>query len=183
MKRLVVIATAALLAGCATGGQAPAETVRSTVSVSGTDGVATQTIESYADVGGTTHRISATPDKVWAVLPTVYQGLGITVGTSLPDYMTIGNSKLELNRTLGGQPLSSFVSCGYGPNGAPIADSYRVNMAVVTTVVPVAGGAAQVETRVQGTATNRAVSGASVTCATTGRLEGLIAERVKNHAM
>lgn len=183
MKRLVVVATAALLAGCASGGQAPADTVRSTVSVSGTDGAATQTIESYANVSGTTARISATPDKVWAVLPTVYQGLGITVGTSLPDYMTIGNSKLELNRTLGGQPLSNFVSCGYAPTGAPLADSYRVNMAVVTTVAPAAGGGAQLETRVQASATNRAVSGASVNCATTGRLEGLIAERVKNQAM
>lgn len=183
MKRLVVLAAAALLAGCATGGQAPAERVRSTVSVSGTDGSATRTIESYADVGGTSHRISATPDKVWAVLPAVYQGLGINVGTSLPDYMTIGNSKLELNRTLGGQPLSSFVSCGYAPTGAPLADSYRVNMAVVTTVGPAANGGSQLETRVQASATNRAVSGASVNCATTGRLEGLIAERARNQAM
>ncbi|MEW5931871.1 MAG: hypothetical protein AB1941_30760 [Gemmatimonadota bacterium] len=183
MKRLVVVATAALLAGCASSGNAPAETVRSTVSVSGTDGAATQTIESYMDVGGTTHRISATPDKVWAVLPTVYQGLGITVGTSLPDYKTIGNSKLELNRTLGGQPLSTFLSCGDGPTGAPIANSYRVNMAVVTTVAPAAGGGSQLETRVNASATNRAVSGAAVNCATTGRLEGMIAERVRNQAM
>ena len=183
MKRLVVLTTAALLAGCASGGNAPAETVRSTVSVSGTDGVATRTIESYADVGGTTHRISATPEKVWEVLPTVYQGLGIPVGTSLPDYKTMGNSKLELSRTLGGQPLSSFLSCGFAPTGAPLADSYRVSMAVVTTVAPAAGGGAQVETRVQASATNRAVSGAPVNCATTGRLEGMIAERVRNHAM
>jgi hypothetical protein len=183
MKRLVVVAAAALLAGCATGGNAPADTIRSSVSVSGTDGAPTRTIESYSDVGSTSHRIRATPEKVWEVLPTVYQGLGITVGTSLPDYKTIGNSKLELNRTLGGQPLSSFVSCGYAPTGAPLADSYRVNMAVVTTVAPAPDGGAQVQTRVQASATNRAVSGASVNCATTGRLEGLIAERARNHAM
>ena len=185
MKRLVVLSTTALLAACASSGSVPATsggTVRNTtvVSVSGMNGSPTQTYESFADVGGTAHRVGAAPDRVWEVLPAVYQSLGIQVGTNLPDSKTIGNLKLELNRTLGGQPLSNFLNCGEGPTGTPLADAYRINMSVLTTLAPAENGGTRVETRIGALATNRAVSGASTNCATTGRLEGLIAERIKN---
>ena len=183
MKRLVVLA-AALLTGCASGGNtaSPAGSVRSTVSISSQTVAGNTTLDSYTNVGGSTHRVSATADRVWEVLPAVYQSLGIAVGTSLPEAKTIGNTKLVLNRSLAGEPLSAFLSCGDGPMGTPLANSYRVDMAIFTIVTPLAGSGAQVETRVNAIATNRAVSGAPVSCATTGRLEGLIAERIKNHA-
>lgn len=181
MKRLTVVATAALLGACSGNAPPSTQTVRSTVSVSSQDATGNTTIESFQDVGGSSHQVGATPDRVWAVLPAVYQGLGIAVGTSLPEAKTIGNTRLVLNRTLAGKPLSVFLSCGDGPTGTPLADSYRVDMALVTMLNPTPGGGTRVETRVGASATNRAVSGASVSCGTTGRLEALIAERIKNH--
>lgn len=180
MKRLAIVAAAALLAACSANAPPSTQTVRSTVSISSQDVVGNTTIEAFQDVGGTTHQLGVGPDQVWAVLPTVYQGLGIAVGTSLPDARTIGNTKLVLNRTLAGKPLSTFLSCGDGPTGTPLADSYRVNMALVTMLNPMPNGGTRVETRVGASATNRAVSGAPVSCTTTGRLEALIAERIKN---
>lgn len=183
MKRIVVLAAAALLAGCSGNAPPSTQTVRSTTSISstGVGGSATTTIDSYSDVGGSSHRVSATPERVWDLLPVVYQGLGIPVGTSIPDAKTIGNVRLDLNRVLAGQPLSNFVNCGEGPTGNPVADSYRVNMSVLTTLTPAENGATLVQTRVNSSAVNRAVSGATVNCATTGRLEALIAERIRNH--
>lgn len=181
MKRLAVVATTALLAACSGNAPPSTQTVRSTVSVSSQDAIGNTTIESIQGSGGTTHQVGATPDRVWAVLPAVYQGLGIAVGTNLPEARTIGNTKLVLNRTLAGQPLSTFLSCGDGPTGTPLANNYRVDMALVTMLNPTPNGGTRVETRVGASATNRAVSGASVACATTGRLEALIAERIKNH--
>lgn len=180
MKPLVVLAAAALAAGCASSGINPAtQTVRTSTNVSST-GRATQTIESYQDMGGTTVQVSAAPDRVWEVLPAVYQSLGIAVGTTLPDAKTLGNIKLELNRTLGGQPLSAFLNCGEGVTGTAVADNYRVNMSVLTMLSASPGGGTRVETRVNGSAMNRAVSGGAVNCATTGRLESLIAERIRS---
>ena len=183
MKRLVVLAAAALVAGCSGNAPPSAQTVRNTTSISttGMEGTATTTIDSYSDVGGSSHRVSATPERVWDLLPVVYQGLGIAVGTSIPDARTIGNVRLELNRVLGGRPVSTFVNCGEGPTGTPLADSYRVTMSVLTTLVPAENGATLVQTRVNSSAANRAVSSATVNCATTGRLEALIAERIRNH--
>jgi hypothetical protein len=182
MKRLLVVA-AALLAACSGNAPPSTQTVRTTTSISanGMEGTTTMSIDSYRDAGGTTHRVGAAPDRVWAVLPAVYQGLGIAVGTSIPDSRTIGNVRLELNRVLGGQPLSSYVNCGEGVTGAPLANSYRVTMAILTTLEPTENGGTQVQTRIGASAANRAVSGVTVNCATTGRLEGLIAERIRNH--
>lgn len=181
MKRLAVVATAALLGACSANPAPSTQTVRSTVSVSTQTEFGNTTIETYRDVGGTAHQLGATPDQVWGVLPAVYQGLGIAVGTSLPDTKTIGNTKLVLNRSLAGRPLSDFLSCGDGPTGAPLANNYRVEMALVTVLTPTPNGGTRVETRVGASAANRAVSGATVSCTTTGRLEAMIAERIKNH--
>jgi hypothetical protein len=182
MKRFVVLAAAALLAGCSGNAPPSTQTVRNTTSISttGVGGSATASIESYSDVGGSAHRVSAAPDRVWEAMPAVYQGLGIAVGTSIPDAKTIGNVRLELNRVLAGQPLSTFVNCGEGPTGSPLADSYRVTMSLLTILAPAETGATRVETRVNASAVNRAVSGATVNCATTGRLESLIAERIRS---
>ena len=179
MKRLAVVAAAALLAGCSGNAPPSTQTVRASTSVS-SSGTPTQSIESYQDVGGSVVQVGAAPDRVWEMLPAVYQGLGITVGTTIPDAKTIGNLRLELNRTLGGQPLSTYVNCGEGATGTPLADSYRVTLSVLTTLTPGQNGGTRVETRVAASAANRAVSGATVNCGTTGRLEGLIADRVKN---
>lgn len=182
MKRLAILAAAALLAGCS-GNVAPStQTVRNTTSISTSgagEGTATATIDSYSDVGGSTHRVGAAPDRVWELLPAVYQGLGIAVGTSIPDAKTIGNTRLELNRVLGGRPLSTYVNCGEGATGTPQADTYRVTMSILTTLAPTPNGGTQVNTRIGASAVNRAVSGAIVNCASTGRLESLIAERIK----
>lgn len=179
MKRIVVLAAAAVLAGCSGNAPPTTQTVRTTTSVSST-GTPTQTIDSYQDVGGTVQQVAAAPDRVWQVLPAVYQGLGIPVGTSVPDTRTIGNIRLDLSRTLGGRPLSTFLTCGEGVTGAPLADSYRVTMSVLTILAPAENGGTRVETRVAASAVNRAVSSASVNCGTTGRLEAMIAERIRN---
>ncbi len=183
MKRLVVAvaaAAAALLAGCSGNAPPATQTVRTPTSImsTGQDGTVQRSIDTYHVVGGMAHRANAAPDRVWEALPAVYQGLGIAVGTSIPDSKTIGNTKLELSRTLAGQPLSSFLNCGEGATGTPHADTYRVTLSVLTLLTPAENGGTRVETRVNASAANRSI-GSIVSCSTTGRLEGMIAERIK----
>lgn len=145
-----------------------------------TTGGATVAIESQPTTGGRSATIAAAPERVWEVLPAVYQGLGVTVGTINPAARVLGNTSLRLNRRLGGEPVSRFVECGTTATGFPIADAYRVEMSVMTGVAPMAPGS-RVETHVNAQAVNPSVSGAPVHCTTTGRLEQLIADRVKAH--
>jgi hypothetical protein len=179
MKRLVVIAAAVLLSGCASGGAGAGETgtVRATTTVSGVGG--TRTLESYGTRVGAAHTVDAPVERVWEALPAVYGALGIPVGTSVPATRTFGNSSLEVNRRMAERPVSTWLNCGEGPFGAPLADSYRVKATVVTTLAPGADGRTQLQTLVSGTATNRAASGAPVNCGTTGALETQIAERLE----
>lgn len=183
MKRFVVLATATLLPACAAPGSHPSvQTVRNTTTVSSSH-TSSVTLESYREVGAARSSVRATPEEAWEALPKVYEGLSIPVGTSIPASFTLGNLKLELSRTLGSQRLSNFISCGEGPLGTPLADSYRVTMSVITKLAPDPSGGTTVETRVLASAANRATSSGSVECGSTGRLEAMIAERLGNHVM
>ncbi|HEV2148563.1 MAG TPA: hypothetical protein VGR37_14260 [Longimicrobiaceae bacterium] len=179
MRPLLVIACIVLVSACASTAAGTGETgvVRSTTTVSGSTG--TVILESYSDRGGAAFVVPAEVDRVWAALPAVYNQLGIPMGTSVPATRTYGNTSLQLGRTLAGKPVSAWLNCGEGPFGAPLANSYRVVASIVTTLAPGANGQTQLRTMVNATATNRGVSGAPVNCGTTGALETLIAERVR----
>lgn len=122
------------------------------------------------------HAVPAAPHLVFAALPEVYRVLGVPPGTSDPAGRVFGNQRFTARRELGGQPLSRYLACGHTATGAPIADSYRVQLSLLTTVQPGQGGGSLVQTQVGASA--QSVEGSSsnrVQCATTGALELRIA--------
>lgn len=138
----------------------------------------------YIDVGsdnaGSSTRVSASTEQVWAILPEVYRELGIEVGTSDPSSRLLGNQQITASRRFAGEPLTNLLRCGTTATGAPIASTYRIRMSVLTNLQPVSATETGVRTVVQATATNNAgVSTDPVACASTGALEERIATEVQ----
>jgi hypothetical protein len=123
--------------------------------------------------------IPASADAVWSALPKAYADLGIQVAQVSESNRVLGNPKLVLIRRLGEVPLSRYFECGSGLTG-PFADRYRIELLLRTSVVPGGSGASRLETYVDAQARNpEGSSNTGVTCASTGRLEREIAERVR----
>lgn len=182
MRRAVLL-TAIALASCgpttsSLPSSGPTQTTTSVTTGSG----ANMDITMHGDNRPSSNTISAAPERVWAVMPAVYQGLNIPVGTVDPAARVIGNKRVVTNSgRLAGGRASAYLSCGSTGIGAPIADSYQVNLSVITQLLPAAGGSTQVQTSLDASATQRGVSGAPVRCASTGRLEQQIAAAIQQH--
>lgn len=156
------------LAGCAATGGDTAVTppTRSTVTASATDAVAV-----YQDNRTAIATLDATPERVWSVLPAVYEQLGIPVTTLLPQERTLGNKQASVVRRLAGERPSVFLDCGVDGLGLPFADRYRITLSAMSTVEPGATGTSELQTRLNATAVQQGASGDPVLCNTTGRLE------------
>lgn len=123
--------------------------------------------------------IRGTPDAAWAALPTVYADLGIEVKDRSDADHVLGNPRFTVSRRLLGEPLSRFVECGSGLMG-PFADTYRIDMLVRSGIEPAEGGGARVGTYVEARGRNpEGTSNTVVACASTQRLERMIAERLR----
>ena len=79
---------------------------------------------------------------------------------------------------LAGNSLSTFLDCGTVV-GVPIANTYRIEMSVLTSLQPGTSGGTALHTRVEGKAFDPGSSSRAVPCRTTGRLEQRIAGMVR----
>jgi hypothetical protein len=182
MKLLAPVAFLAL-AACASAGTPAAGGAPETVVIAlPPDAVGTGSrpvlLPLHRDERGSRATRAAPLDQVWAVLPAVYDQLGIAVATLDARTHRIGNTALVAHRRLAGQRVSAFLECGTTAFGAPLADTYRIEASVLSTQRPAPAGA-MLETRLEARAVNPGVSGAPVRCASTGRLEELIARAVE----
>jgi hypothetical protein len=176
MRRYLPLA-ALLLLGCAAqppGASSPAE--RQTVVVS-TD-MGNIEIERFTDTRGTNHRIPAATDAVWHVLVDAYGEMQIALGTVDRPNGTLGNTRLIATRTLAGQRLSRFFSCGSTATGSPVADSYRMEISVLTTVREDAPDTSLLQTQLRATGYPHGPSSSPVQCASTGNFEERLARMV-----
>jgi hypothetical protein len=160
-----------LLAGCAssqsapTPGQMPVETIRVATSGGGTSGIRTTPYqESFV---GT---VSVPMVRVWAALPAAYDSVGLKLTTVEPSSHTIGNEGVTLRRTLGKTPLSKYLDCGRTQIDQN-ADTYNVNLALLTRVTADASGGTKISTTLTAAAKPIAFSGDFVRCKSLGTLE------------
>ena len=116
--------------------------------------------------------------EAWTRLAKAYSDLGIPLTTVRPEVHSLGNAGMKRSHTLADQRLSSLLECGSGGGGAN-ADTYSVNMSVVSELQPVTDTTTEVATLVQATAAPMSFGNPAVVCSTTGALEqkisGLIA--------
>jgi hypothetical protein len=180
MRRSLFIAVL-LAAGCAQASAPPvASPARSTTLIASDLG--NIEITTYRDTRGVHHHLPASADQLWPLLSQAYSELGLEVTTINTKSRTVGNQRLMASRRLAGEQMSMLLSCGTGGvAGVPLANSGRVEMSVLSTLEPLPDDRARLVTRVQ--ATSRPSDGTStgpVDCASTGRLEGKIADHVRH---
>lgn len=173
MRALVAALSIAALSACSSNppiGGAPApETVR----VSGPGGGGSVTLTSGATAGLSI--VAGSVAKVWHLLPSVYDSVGLPVASLDSTRLVIANGDTKLRRQLGGVPLSRYLDCGATQIGAN-ADSYDVVLTVQTQIQPNEGGATSVRTLVTAVAKSVAFTQAYFSCSSTGKLESRLAE-------
>ncbi|HEX8694136.1 MAG TPA: hypothetical protein VF746_17070 [Longimicrobium sp.] len=123
--------------------------------------------------------VTAPLERVWAVLPQVFQELGIgEAGVIDPAGFVYGQREMSVRRRLGSAPLSQFVECGNNM-GISNANSYTVTLSVVTQLQRTTAEKTGVLSLVQATARQPGNSQQSVVCTSTTELERRIANTVK----
>jgi hypothetical protein len=130
----------------------------STVTVSGSD-------------GSSLHIVPFAPDRVWRMLPSVFDSLGVPVGTLDAAKRTMGNSGFKVRGRLKNVPLSRFIDCGNSTQVGPNADSYEVNITLLAEVRPGEAGASNVTLAFQPLARPTNFSQQYSQCSTKGVLE------------
>ncbi len=159
------VAFALVLTACAT---SAASTPSDRVLATSDAGV----IRDYDSFASPPVNIPALPDSVYPVLTAIYKELGIEIEVYDPPSGEIGNKSFSKTYRLGSTALHEFVGCGSTMTG-PAADSYRVQMSLVTHLKGSANG-----TTAQTVLTARAADTGSskgwVSCLTTGVLEARV---------
>lgn len=177
LKKSHGVVFALLSLGCATSSGAPADVAPERVTVV-TAGLGSMDVRSTADAAGS-YWADAPVDQVWAVLPQIYEELGVPLAMHDAVRKRIGNSSFRARR-IGGKRLSQYLRCGgSGPTATPNADRYQVTMSLTTRLSDASEGGTAISTVVGATARPRDVGGSVVNCASTGRLEEQISEMVK----
>ena len=137
-------------------------------------------VELASEGRGASARFSATPEQVWAALPGAYAELGIEPGTIDQTSWTFGNRQVRASRRFAGVPMTNLFRCGNTSAGAPAAGAYRIQMSVLTQLIPVAAGGTEAVTTVGAAGTStEGTSTAAVACSSTGALEQRIADEIR----
>ncbi|HEX3865300.1 MAG TPA: hypothetical protein VHV78_01055 [Gemmatimonadaceae bacterium] len=124
------------------------------------------------------HHLSASADKVYSAALQAYADLGIPTGKTDGKSGIVGSERFEQARSLANAPMSRWFSCGEGATG-PYADSFRLEIAVVTWVEPEGTGT---KVGLATIASGRDVSGVfrnPKECESTGALELEILGEIK----
>ncbi len=175
--RIIVFGACCALAACgpaaSTPSRGPTETPPQVVATGDALHVTTS-----AEVRVVSHDVAAPVDRVWAVLPAVYAEMGLGEGQDAARRTALGGANFA--RRFLGENATRFLDCGQGQFGSQIAASYAIRMTVSTTVNPGSGDGSRLDSMIEAFA--RSTDGANAVaaqCRTTGRLEQLISERVR----
>lgn len=169
--RLALLLSVATLAGCASsqgssGSPAPDQTVRIPSSGGGT----ATTLSIASSTSAAVKTLPVSMERIWSVLPAVYDSMGIPVMNRDAATHTIGNPSLKIRRRLADVPLSRYLECG-DTQGAPSADSYEILLSMNTTLQSGGADATTVTTSVDGLGRPVFVSAEYIHCGSKGGLE------------
>jgi hypothetical protein len=172
MRRLVVACLVPALA-CAgsnpTPGAAPAE---QRVIVPGAGGTPFNIV---ASSGVSSREFAASIDKVWKIMPSVFDSLSVPVSLLDPGTHTIGNRGFKVRGKLGKVGLARYIDCGTTQIG-PNAESYDITLTLTTTLASTPGGATAMTIDFEASAKPMAFSQEPFRCSTKGSLEQRVNE-------
>jgi hypothetical protein len=123
--------------------------------------------------------LDAPVDRVWAVLPAVYQELGLETSADAARRTAMGGA--SFTRRFQGESATRFFDCGMGQFGSQIAANYTIRMTVSTTVNPDDDGSgSRLDSMIEAFArSNDGANAVAAQCSSEGRLEQLISDRVR----
>ncbi len=122
---------------------------------------------------------TGTPDQVWAVLPVVYAELGIPLSMNNSANKTLGNTGWRTRRAIAKVPMQRYLECGSSGTIAN-AETYNINMSIVTSVRANSSGGSVVATAITATGRNPVTSNSNeVRCVSNGDLEIRIRDMVQ----
>jgi hypothetical protein len=164
----------AVVAGCAsTGNGSTARSSIETTRVATSTGTTTLTSVATVQPGYVTLEVPI--DIVWRALPVAYDSIGIPVGKVDTLSHVVGNEGFKLRRKLGGVSLARYLDCGQA-QGFRSAETYEVNLAVITQLQPVGATGTSASTSVQASARPINFAGDYAACSSTGELEKRVGE-------
>ena len=169
---------AATLGGCAPSRRPSTVTSTETVRVGGVGAQAGTTLTTVSAADPGTARLLAPVERVWAVMPAVYDSAGIPVARLEQARHLIGNEGFKLRRRLGNVPLTRYLDCGRA-QGGPSAETYEVNLAVLTELLSDGEGRTTAATVVRASARPVSFAGEFSPCKSTGALETRIGELIR----
>ena len=167
-----------VVAGCASQSattKAPSSVTPATIRMEGVGGTVNLNTTSATDANALAllHPIA----KVWAILPVVYDSLGLPVNKIDQTGYVIGAENHAVRRQLGKMPLSRYIDCG-SMQGGPSADTYEVNLTLLTTLRPSESGTTAY-TVLQALARPVSTRGDWMKCSSQGQLERRLAEALQ----
>lgn len=122
---------------------------------------------------------TGTVAQVWSVLPGVFQDLGIPLTVKDDTRKVIGNEGWRTRRSVGRVPMQRYLDCGRSGT-IENAETYQINMTIVTTVQANPGGGSVVGTIISAVGRNPVTSSTQdVRCGSTGDLEIRIRDMVQ----
>jgi hypothetical protein len=123
--------------------------------------------------GLSTHEFAASVDRVWKIMPAVFDSIAVPVALLDPQTHTIGNRGFKLRGKLGKVGLARYIDCGTTQIG-PNAESYDITLTVTTTLASTAGGATAMTIDLEASARPLAFAQEPFRCETRGNLENRI---------
>jgi hypothetical protein len=166
------------LAGCATSNAATGTTnSRESVRVAGGSGLGAMSVETHTTSTAVGGKVGFPVDRVWAPLRAAYDSLAIPVTTANVATGTMGSASLRVRRRIGDVAASKYLNCG-NVQGGPSADSYEIQLSVMTTVVPAEQGTTNVSTLVEAQGRPMTVASEYMRCTSTGLIESRIVELI-----
>jgi hypothetical protein len=163
----LVLVLAAWLAGCAAAPAATKQTGAPTSVVSTGSGTVVQ-LEDDAELEAP---LRHAPERVWALLPTIFHELGLGGAVLDAGRRIYGNDKVSANR-IAGQSAQTLVRCANEASGMGSTMRYRIQMAIRTAVTDGPDGSSKLNTSI--TAQASPIDGSSASkldCVSNGKLE------------
>jgi hypothetical protein len=133
-------------------------------------GAGTSSLNVVSGSDPATHELAVPLDRVWKVLPAVFDSIAVPVALLDPQSHTIGNRGFKLRGKLGKVGLARYIDCGTTQIG-PNAESYDINLTVTTALKATPGGATAMSIVVQASARPMAFAQDPFPCSTKGSLE------------
>jgi hypothetical protein len=171
LAALAAVAALGVSLACA-GPGSPARTVTQTVRVVGTGGSTGMALTSTTEAGTVTVPFGL--DEVWNVMPAVYDSVGIQVARLDRAQRVIGNPSLSIRGRLRNVPLSRYLDCGRTQIDFN-ADTYQINLSVLTQLFSEPNGGTTIATTVEAQARPLQFAQEWLRCTSRGGIEQQIA--------